>query len=530
MKITCGFGGYIIPEHWIPVRVQVNTTVESGRIEIIRAGEAKNHHTLESYALQSTQQIEIPVFAGEGLRNVKIKLYSGEQLLTEEIVDLKARIFPGHLVLAVSVPSVVQHAIEKSLLPVEPVLVVPLQISELPGLGLNYDGVSGLLLNGPEVPLTPAQITALRSWLAGGGRMTIFDPDRDLDALFSNLQIGSNQEREYSTSRFGLGSVTVVQRDAAAMGAGNLQFWKGLFTPKPYRETVKLSSKICFAAAPLDPVKEEVPPFPTSLIIISLGVWAGAAFLMKFFRPSKAMVYLLGTILVETILVFPMAGAITARWQRGADLRTRAVIFPGNRGVLLETNIRMKFVAGMNIVDESASPWGVNISLNNIEQGGIHLNREELSKWHHKNSRPLYAVRSGNTAALNLTGWFPDVSLNMRFTKSQWMPSGSVTTSIRGPSALLIHATDRTIAWNGNRWFLFQKDNDGNPRWAPVEKPPRWLKTGQDWLVQLQASNPDVIWIGGYGSLPLEMQLRIQRVGIQEVLWAMPLSHEEFAL
>ena len=178
MQVTLGYNGYVIPEHWTPLRIQINGPLDAAsRVEIIRHETETQHDVAESYLLQGVNRLECPVFAAESLKNITVRLLEGNELVAEQILNLKARVFPGHLALTVNLPAIETQAIGQTLLPVEPILALPLDIYDLPGLGLDYDGVSCLVLNEPKPILNPAQLKSLRFWLTGGGKLIVCGAD-----------------------------------------------------------------------------------------------------------------------------------------------------------------------------------------------------------------------------------------------------------------------------------------------------------------------------------------------------------------
>ena len=186
MDIQLGYGGFVIPQHWVPLQIQVNQTIEKARIEIIRINQSQSNVTttsdsvIEDYIMLNLNRLEVPIFMAKNLKELKIRLFSGSQLVTEEVVDLKTKIFPGHQVLAINLATEDQQEIEKLLLPIEPVLVVPINFRELPICLLNYDGASGLVIRKFKPLLSPAQLVALRSWLSEGGRLVVSGRPEDI--------------------------------------------------------------------------------------------------------------------------------------------------------------------------------------------------------------------------------------------------------------------------------------------------------------------------------------------------------------
>lgn len=515
-----GYNGYIIPEHWVPLQIQLKGMNESSaRIEIIREDQTGAlPQRVESFLLHGVNRAELPVFAAEDTKSIKVRVLAGNQLLAEQILDMKSKVFPGHLVLTANIPAIETQSIEQSLLPIEPVMAVPISIHDLPNMGLNYDGVSCLVLNDPEPVLNPAQLKALRYWLAGGGKMVVLgaaqdmilsalgvrpvDPVKDSsDILKADIPI---TDIPITDIPLGLGNIRIIRNHFPEnMPGGNIGIWQKWLALKPYHETARLAVVHCFLNEPWGQENKK-PNYPFSGIAIILTIWMVVALCIIWRRPKNLLVSFLIFTLVSAGLMIPLAGYLTAIWRRGALIHSRAVILPES-GMLLESNIQLK-------PSQGASPWGTEIKLGREEQGRINSRGRKDSAWNHGTAYSLYSVYAWDTTMLQLMGAFPDVSV---------VPD-PIRASLRKRDQRIIPVTTQTVLWDGKQWRVLKRTKNGGRQWAIQEEAPAWLKDDESWLRKLQSLWPGTAWLCGRSVLPTPLQLQIQTGASPEVYWAMP--------
>jgi hypothetical protein len=501
-----GYNGYIIPEHWVPLQIQLKGMNEpSARIEIIRE-EPIHQAPAESFRLRGVNRVEFPVFAAENIKSLKVRVLAGDQLLAEQVLDMKSKIFPGHLVLTANVPDAETQAIERSLLPIEPVMAVPVNIHELPNLGLNYDGVSCLVLNDPEPVLTPAQLKALRYWLAGGGKLLVFGAGQDMMKMMAAMGVKRDDLANAPLMNapdisMGLGKIRIIpNRLPEAIAGENSSIWRRWLALKPYRETVRLTASHCFFNESWGQTETTAAyPFPAMAIIFT--IWTGAALFFIWRRPKNLLACFLVFTLISAILMLPLTGYLTAHWRRGALIHNRAVILPDSGGVLLAANIQMK-------PSQGASPWGAVIDRGRDEHGFINYGGRRHTAWNHRTAYPWYSIYAGNETRLNLMGVFPD-----------WNP---VRRRLPDREKWSMPVTGQTVSWDGKQWRVLKKAKNGQWRWVNGTDAPAWLKSDEDWLRKLQSLSPEIAWLYGRGVLPARFQLRIQTGAVPEFSWAMP--------
>ncbi|MCL6590381.1 MAG: hypothetical protein K6U80_10550 [Firmicutes bacterium] len=524
MTTSLGFGDFVIPGHWVPLRVQIKGGVDSARVEVIRYNEDENNPSREIFAVSNpaagASQLEIPVLASFKVKRVVTRLYHGKQLLTEQSLNLSGKIFPGHLILAINLPAAEQQAIQKSLLPDEPVLAVPIQPEELPGSGLNYDGVSGVVINNPGLVLAPAQIKTLRSWLTGGGRLVIVAASqqppnwvRRLAGGNWNLQPKGYQE----VFPVGFGSLIIIHPKSDA--AGILQFsgeWRKILNLKPYLQSLRISAGQCFPGpVTVKPGQKFSLINPLSLFFL---LWVGAAVFLNLYQKKKPPLnrFLILT-LFSVAAAVPLAGILAKLWKHGAAWHTQAVILPDGGGALVCANI------GLYPSNESGvygSPWGVTVTGPSDEEGGINFETDResgrrMAFWRRQHTPSQYSLSAGGSNNLVLTGCFPEFRVNQ--TRS---PSNTPDTPDPWLPQLLI--PNETVSWDGRQWRLLINYSLNGPLWREISGPPQWFQDGVELMKRCQALFADTLWLGGRNRLPRHLCLKIQGSPIPEYFWVMP--------
>jgi hypothetical protein len=531
MTTRLGFGACVIPGRWVPLWVQIKGVVEPARVEVIRYSDGGGSPSCESFTLPNTgaafSQLEIPLLADFKIKSVCTRLYHGEQLLTEQSLDLSNKIFPGHLILTISLPATEQQAIQKSLLPREPVLTVPIRPEELPSSGLNYDGVSGLVINDPSLVLAPAQIKTLRSWLAGGGRLVILATDPAPErasqpaSLIESLAGHRNSypKDEIDVFPLGFGSVTITRPKPG--GAGILRLtggWREILNLKPYLQTSRLSAGQCFP-------RTFTPKFGRKFSLLNplsefLFFWAGVGvFFSLFLKKKPVLIYFFILTLLSVAVTIPLAGFLASNWKHGATWHTRAVFLPDSGGMFINTAISLAYNPA-NEIGVYSSPWGMALKSSSNEAGGLKLetNRgdgKRMAFWGHPQSRSWYSLSAGDSNNLVLAGCFPE------FTVSETGKPTNTPNSLNLKLHQIMIPND-TISWDGQQWRLLINNDLDAPRWREISKPPEWFQNDVEWMKHFQTLFPKTLWLGGRYQLPDRLSLKIQGGAIPEFFWVMP--------
>ncbi|MGE5604710.1 MAG: hypothetical protein ACM3YE_03350, partial [Bacteroidota bacterium] len=409
LNSRAGFGGYLVPGTAMPVVVEINRPIAAGRLEIINSDQAGTFSIINSFPVQNWKRVEASVFINEGSNAIKVRLFSGEKLLVETGLNPEMKLFPGNLVLAINMPASAQQAIERALLPAESVLVAPVDIADLPGTPLNYDGVNGLVLSDPGPVFTPVQVQALKAWLAGGGRIVLGRVRPGQDSLLTALGIRT-ANKEQSFYPIGFGGVTALQ-DELALTASQ---WRNLLNLKPYPEITRLTVNRIFpeyqsALSSKSPTRSSKAALYLTLVLIS---WVISGLLITIPAKGGRILMLVCFTLLWTGAAFPVGNWLAGTWHRGAEIQSRTILLP--EGGML-TDVKLKFTPFkiLQSINLQASPWGGRVSLGSGNNGKIKLRDPARAfTWFHGSNQSQTLVQKADLGFANLTGWFPNTSLN----------------------------------------------------------------------------------------------------------------------
>ncbi|HEX7712414.1 MAG TPA: DUF4350 domain-containing protein [Bacillota bacterium] len=519
LSVGLGYSGYLVPGCWMPLRIQVQGAPENAAVEINKLSEDQAHLAAERYPYRGESRLESPLFIDDDFSGVRIRLLAGSEVLAVEELE-RANIFPGHLVLTLNLPVPLQKAIGTVLLPREPVLVVPVSVTDLPDSEFNYSGVSRLVMVDPGPVLNPAQLQAVRSWLAGGGRLILYAPQDGNESLAQQLtgRMGPLAALKNSGKviQTGLGTVKILpataREDPQAYQGG---YWRQLLNIGPYGDNAPLTVAGSFMDSADEHRRIEPRPQKIPLFVWSLAVWSVLTLLAVWLASHKPRwfhpLYLIILSIVLSIAAIPTGRIIGSLWQRGATSHLRTVFLPGS-GPLIHASIYFPQTEGSGRGEERQgwfSPWGVTVS-GKTESGRIEPGLK-IAFWNHHEPTPQYIVNSGSDCWLDLTGRSSGMvpAFDSAEEALAWLESkGDIT---------------RLALWKENRWFLHR--GGGATRetgWMAVEKAPQWVRDETDWLSRLTAVNPGVVWLVGYGSFS-GLDLEIQGGQAGSTCWVTPL-------
>lgn len=517
---SVGYGGYVTPGKWNPLRVTVNQTVADGRIAVIRPGQGKAEEVIvETFPLQGFQ-LDFPVLADEHNRYIKIQLLSGEQVLAEQLIDLNQRVFPGHLILALEVPAVIQQKLSKVLLPEEPVRVAPVKSADLGTVFLHYDSVSALVMRDPGPVLAPAQVEAIYSWLTGGGKLIlsgIHPGRRSLLAEFAKLKLPRNINQPL-TVKVGRGEVWLWQEDFNLLNQ-QISSWQQVLKLKPYKQSARFSASDCFPVLPPPPSESKPPetrprPLKTYLgIYLFLGIWALLAAIVTLAGQRHNISYLLGFSLIVMTIAYPVGSLVSQQWQRGTEVCNRALILPRGGGILWASDIKM---ADWDIFDAGAcqsSPWGAVVTLGRDNFGTIRSRNARQTIWKHRTVSARSLIREKNPNVLNLVGIInPGPSLEPSQATNNAVPEWWKTRKNRFAKEIAY--------WDGKVWWQIQNQQK---KPTPHGQIPNWLQKQRQWIEILIQLFQGQSWVFRRGVLP-ELELKIEGSPAAEVLFVVPLE------
>ena len=361
MTAALGHGGYVVPGRWNPLRVRVANVTEAAVVEIVGRGAVER---FPCRVEEGAGGLECPVYADPVGRPLRVRLVSGGRTVAEQAIDVGKKSFPGHVVLAIDVPAQVQQAIERILLPGEPVYVVGVSLAELPSLGLDYDGVSGIVLADPGPVLNPGQTQALRGWLAGGGRMAVLGARQGVESIAAMfLQYEQVQAMEGQAGRsLGLGSITLLPEPGTANDStGQVTTWQRLLAFKPFADSARLTAGRGFPEGG----KTSLPPVPVPVgLVLTLAAWTALAVILGLMRPRLAVLWFVLFTTGCSLLVVPIGSQLGRAWHRGAAAQSRVIILPDDGGTL--ASIRVQLAPGRTAWTSfgmAATPWGVDVRL-----------------------------------------------------------------------------------------------------------------------------------------------------------------------
>lgn len=509
MKVNIGFNGYVIPERWAPLLVHLSQRMNDVDLEVIKIDYEGRKSPVEIFSVINRDQLEIPMYMGLDFRTVKIRLCKDGFCLAEQNVNVGKRRFPGHLILALNVSGLDEQAIERVLQPEEPVLVVPTRFFDLPGQPLSYDGISRIIMNDPGIVLTPGQSRSLHSWITSGGRLVIFTNRTLSNGIIANLGI-SNTEIEKvrpTVIPVGLGTVKVIPllgQSGQIPGIRGSGRWLDLLDLKSFTREAKIHINQ-YIPDNFQP-KTQSPDFNLSLyvaVIVALWAFTGLIFiLLTGFHWPQVGIFTV----IALILMVPAADWLRTNWHRGVDSHIWAVVLPNQGGVILHSQIGINHRLGKSV---QVSPWGAGLSVGKIEVGELNKKGEPSTWWRHQSPYPLYLNQSLNQSFLDLTGWFPEMSL--RFPKS--IPLASMNFN----PAQRISIQD---AFQYDRHTWLQLTHNG--LWVRASSP-KWLDSELKWRSKMENSMPDVHFMVGRGRLPSSVTLSVEGFPLSEVYWIMPL-------
>ncbi|HYH05134.1 MAG TPA: hypothetical protein VEC37_18745 [Bacillota bacterium] len=519
--VTMGYGGYVTPGRWNPLRIAVNQAVANGRIVIIRQEQGKTaDEIVETFPLQGLQ-LELSVLANEQNGCLKIQLLSGEQILAEQMIDLTQKVFPGHLVLALNVPATVQQKLTKVLLPEEPVRVATAKLADMGAVFLNYDCVSALVMRDPGAVLAPLQVEAIYSWLTGGGKLILCNVRpgrRSLLSEFSKLRLPQISDGP-ATIKVGRGEVRLWSEDFTVLNQ-SISSWQQVLNLQPYERSQRLTASDCFPVLPQPPPRRK--PMDTTPraaityigIYLFLGIWAILVTGVTLWGQLRSISYLLGFTLLGVIIAYPVGSLVSEQWQRGIEVYTRAIILPQSGGILWASDIKM---ADLDIYDagsHQSSPWGANVTLND-DAGTVRSRNALQTIWKHRIASPRALIREVNPNALNLVGIIQpgpnigtmDLSSNVGQDRDR---------NIKNQLA-------KEIAyWDGKSWWQMQGQYK---KPTPHSRIPNWLLEEREWVEKLIELFPDQPWLFRRGVLP-ELELKIEGSPATKVLFVAPSGGE----
>jgi len=295
-------------------------------------------------------EVEVPVYLADATRALHLRFLSGGLVQDELDLPLSHRLFPGHIVGTTNLTTRARAALSELLLPQEPVRVVVAPVPSWPTSPLSYGGLSALVVTDPGPVLSPLQTTALRAWIASGGRLLVVDPrsgDASLVALVGRVP--------------GWGWVkTTAPVDRP-------QAWQALLGLVPYGQTRTLGSDF-------DPVARGVPPQGSSMAspaVALLTGWALVVSLVLVLRRKRSLGPAVAAAVVTSALVVGLWAGGTFPWDQGLSIHGRELVLPGALGRFTSWEALPSSGRAGPLGWPEGSPWALAKWKNGIPEGQL---------------------------------------------------------------------------------------------------------------------------------------------------------------
>jgi hypothetical protein len=519
LSASLGFAGTVVPGRWNPLWARCDGEPGEAEIVVVLLSEDGSAIGAESFPCRDGLRVECPVMVDERLRSVSVRLVSSGQILAEEKVPARAKLFPGHVALVVGEGFDAEIAISSALYPSEPVQAISLGLSDLPSMGLDYDAVSAIAIRDPGRALTPAQRDAMASWIAGGGRLAVTKARAAAESIVG--LIAGPSERAPSTLSLGLGSIVLVGEGEAGEGPGETERrWKAALALSPYGQAERLTASRAFKS-PADSFSKGSESTRAEIVILAaLALWAGVAVLASRNR-RKSIVPVVAA--AAASLAFAAAGAagLDSMLRRGARSSARALVLPGEGFAIASIGVRTSFGDSRRDFASVAAARGLEVGYGSLEGGLMGAGNGAGFEWSHSLPRSSLSLRSSSRDALDLCGVLePGVLAGSGF------PAGALASArslelpeLESPGRLaFVSAGPAEASW------LSRKGG----RWVAEESFPSWLGPDAAWIDALRSLAPGRSFLVGRCSAPA-LRLKVggsaaRGYAATEVLWAMPVA------
>jgi hypothetical protein len=433
----------------------------------------------------------------------------------------------------------VQRAIAGALLPLEPVQVAPIQAPDLPALGLDYDGVSALVLRDPGASLAPAQVDSLVSWLAGGGRLVLTGARKGGDSLLARIAaraaplalIPEREKDGLARLVSGLGAALALPDEAADMPeAGSPERWRSLLGLALYAGSFRLSASRAFPDSDYSWAKRDEAAAAEKAVNAALLAWGLAALVMAMSRRER----------VFPLALFAAASLILAIWggiaadrerHRGATALARAVLLPGGSSLFAYAGIQASIADPEEDWTAIAAPRSLRVELAGTE-GGLYSPQDGAETlWRHAIGRPLFSIRSAGARELELAALLPGELL-----QGSLIPGLAADCMAAEGAELpprLSIQRKRDIAYIGPgadpTWWSPASGaayGSASGAWKKEKFPPSWLAGDSDWIVRMRTGLPGQGFLVGRDRLP-GFRLVVHGGAVRELCWAIPVLAQD---
>lgn len=501
LEASLGFGGATPPGRWVPLRIRGEGLPRGASVRIARLAADGGSLGVETFPALEGVGIECPAWMSGDLDSVSVRLLSGDRVLGELRIDAKSKPFPGHVVLACGLSTRARLAIASSLMPVEPVLAVAVESSDLPSNGLDYDAISAIAIGGEGVELSPAQRGALLAWLAGGGRLCAAE-----NALAGSFLGELAPAAAKGSVPYGLGGFATLSPERAAIPAS----WTEALALEPYDPSARLGAgSIARAPASENAGASGATRGARVAMAAAAAAWIAALAVAAALGRGKAAP-LAAVAAVCLAAVFAGSPALDRAMLRGASIRARALVIPGYGSAFLSLDAK-------SYRPSDSFEWA---AIGAIESPSLAYADEEsgvFGEWRHSLIKAAFGLRGGDKSRLELEAPLGPEAWE-RMSAFSAPPSALFRGGKQPPDAdsaypLAFAEAGEPVAW----WTKAQEGP-----WVKSKDVPDWLKGDEGWILALRGGKRALPLLAGRcaaGSLALEAE----GSALREVDWAMPL-------
>ena len=553
LEIDVGFDGALIPDRWNPLYIKGDFAAESAFVEVLREDSMGWTWSIESYPYRRGIRLECPILVDSGLTGLVVRLRAEGLIAAERSIAVADRVFPGHLVICMSLGQEELRSISASLMPAEPVKALASTMAELPAHGLDYDGVSGLVFGQGDLSLSPAQTEAILSWLSGGGRLLVFGANgksRLREALsrkgaleqgtvlgseaFSLIE-ASGAKGDFSRFVFGLGEAAffseALDAPMAALADGR---WKKLLDLNNYNAYKRLSPAFVFGRRG----EGAAPPFADRfsyfyIPAICAGIFAIALAWIASLG-GRRLLYAAAAALVGLCVALP-GGIALARERRGGVFSdARALMLPGGAGLLLRVQVASP---RYDVSPEAAARIlrrNLRFSFGPYAGGSVGIEPLAPLKWKHASIVPAIVPEQSSAGGFALEGSLPATAFAEGSVASRIAASAG-SPGLRGWIAPRAGADPGFVPPSGvDKIAYLRSGGDGDwliwdsrrKAWAADRYRPSWLTHEAAWALGLRGRFPALSFLvvaERLESFPLEIGGSPNR----ELVWILPIPNTE---
>lgn len=479
LEAELGLGGGAALGRYAPLRIGAAGAPPSSVLELRELGAGGREGPVLRFDPSRYPEFELPLLLSSPSEEFLLELrLQGIPLASRRILP-PPRLAAGQLVLGPGLPAPALASLGRALEPFEPLIALDAPLRELPALPLDYDGVAGIAMADPGALLSPAQVEALRSWLASGGRLLLFSALPAGLGLAGALGLPATE----GESPLGLGGLRSYAASLAELGRGeDPAFWREALHLEPYGADSRI------AAGRLPDTAGLLPELPSPLFALELPVallgllWAALLALFAGRRRGLAPMALVSA--AAAALALGAAPALQGGRQGLSLGWTRALAF-ADGSALVELGVAPLKPRGWAALLPFARGRELGFGLGEGGRAGLSAEGSLLSL--STRGLPAYAPRSRAAAEAEFLGWLG--------------PEGVTAATKEGLSrrdgAYLARVGNEGGARRG--WL-----RGGAAGWSAAEEPAALLGRDEPWARRLLEAYPrlDFVFLRAESGLP----------------------------